>query len=270
MTQRKTILSVGLLLTGFFVAAALLALAWTPYDVAAVEIATRLSPPSAAHWLGTDQYGRDMVSLLLAGATTSLGVSLLSVGAALLVGVPLGLYAAAKGGLIDGLIMRFGDLVFAFPSLMLAIIMSALLGPGASNAIIAIAIFNIPVFARLTRGEARRVWTYDYIAAARIAGKAAPRISFEHILPNIAGPLLVQATIQFALALIAEAGLSYVGLGVQSPQPSWGRMLAESQTLIGTAPQLAILPGAAILLAVFGLTLLGDGLGETLRGERGA
>lgn len=270
MTQRKTILAIGLALTGFFVAAALLALVWTPYDVAAVEIAGRLSPPSAAHWLGTDHYGRDMVSLLLAGATTSLGVSLLSVGAALFIGVPLGLYAAAKGGLIDRLIMRFGDLVFAFPSLMLAIILSALTGPGASNAIIAIAIFNIPVFARLTRGEARRVSTYDYIAAAQIAGKAAPHISFEHILPNIAGPLLVQATIQFALALIAEAGLSYVGLGVQSPQPSWGRMLAESQTLIGTAPQLAILPGAAILLAVFGLTLLGDGLGETLRGERGA
>jgi peptide/nickel transport system permease protein len=270
MTRRHIVLKTGLFLTAFFVAAALLALLWTPYDVAAVEIASRLAPPSAAHWLGTDQYGRDMLSLLMAGATTSLGVSLLSVGAAILIGVPLGLYAAAKSGVVDGLIMRFGDLVFAFPSLMLAIILSALLGPGASNAIIAIAIFNIPVFARLTRGEARRVWSLDYIAAARIAGKGAPRISFEHILPNISAPLLVQATIQFALALIAEAGLSYVGLGVQSPQPSWGRMLAESQTLIGTAPQLAILPGAAILLTVFGLTLLGDGLGDALRGEKGA
>lgn len=263
--RRDATLIAGILLTGAFVAAGLIALLWTPYDVTGVDITGRLAGPSAAHWLGTDHYGRDLVSLLLAGATTSLGVSLISVGAALFVGVPLGLLAAARGGWVDELVMRSGDLIFAFPSLMVAILLAAVLGPGAGNAILAIAIFNVPVFARLTRGEGRRVWTLDFVAAAQLAGKGRVRISVEHVLPNIAGPILVQATIQFALALIAEAALSYVGLGVQPPQPSWGRMLAESQTLIGTAPRLAILPGATILLAVFGLTLLGDGLVDRLR-----
>ncbi|WP_034158140.1 ABC transporter permease [Sphingomonas sp. ERG5] len=264
MRDRIT-LPAGFVITGLFVAMALLALLWTPYDVGAVDIAGRLQSPSPAHWLGTDQLGRDMLAMIMAGATTSLAVSLFAVGAAILAGVPLGLLAAARGGWLDESLMRSGDVIFAFPSLMLAILFAAVMGPGASNAIIAIAIFNLPVFARLTRGEAQSLWNRDFVAAARVAGKGRMRISLEHILPNIAGPIIVQATIQFSLALIAEAGLSYVGLGVQPPVPSWGRMLADAQTLIGSAPRLAIVPGLAIMVAVFGLTLAGDGLGARFR-----
>lgn len=262
-------LRAGLLLTGLFVAAGLLSLVWTPHDVTQVDIGARLLAPSAVHPFGTDHLGRDVLSMIQAGAAVSLSVSLLGVGAALLLGVPLGLLAAARGGWVDEALMRTGDLVFAFPWLMLAILLAATLGPGASNAVLAIAILNIPVFARLTRGEARRLWHLDFVAAARLAGKGKARISAEHILPNLSGPLSVQATIQFSLALLAEAGLSYVGLGVQPPAPSWGRMLADAQTLIGTAPWLTLAPGLAILLAVFGLTLIGDGLARHLRRGEG-
>ena len=156
--------------------------------------------------------------------------------------------------------MRSNDLVFAFPALLIAIMITAVFGPGAVNAIIAIGIFNIPVFARLTRGAALSLWTRDFILAARTAGKKSLRISIEHILPNILNLLIVQGTIQFSLGILAEAGLSYVGLGAQPPIPSWGRMLAESQTMISFAPHLALFPGFAILLTVLGLNLFGDGL----------
>lgn len=262
-------LRAGLLLTGLFVATALLSLVWTPADVSLVDLGSRLLPPSAAHPFGTDHLGRDLLSMIMAGAAVSLSVSLLGVGAALLLGVPLGLLAAARGGWMEEALMRTGDLVFAFPWMMLAILLAASLGPGASNAVLAIAILNVPVFTRLTRGEARRLWQLDFVAAARLAGKGRVLISIQHILPNLSGPLSVQATIQFSLALLAEAGLSYVGLGVQPPAPSWGRMLADAQTLIGTAPWLAIAPGAAILLAVFGLTLTGDGLARHFRRGEG-
>ncbi len=266
---RNLPLRVGAILTGLFIASGLLALVWTPYDVALVDVGQRLLPPSAAHLLGTDPLGRDVLSLVLAGATNSLSVSLLGVGVGLALGVPLGLLAAARGGWADDLLMRTGDLVFAFPWLMTAILLAAILGPGATNAVLAIAILTVPIFARLTRGEGRRLWHRDFVAAARLAGKGRLSISVQHILPNIAGPLIVQATIQFAMALLAEAGLSYVGLGVQPPAPSWGRMLAEAQTLAGTAPWLAIVPGTAILLSVFGLTLAGDGLGRHItRGDK--
>lgn len=265
---RNLPLWVGAILTGLFALAGLLALVWTPYDVTLVDVGQRLLPPSPAHLLGTDQLGRDVLSLVLAGAVNSLSVSLLGVGGGLALGVPLGLLAAARGGWADDLLMRTGDLVFAFPWLMTAILLAAILGPGATNAVLAIAILTVPVFARLTRGEGRRLWHLDFVAAARLAGKGRLLISLQHILPNIAGPLIVQATIQVAMALLAEAGLSYVGLGVQPPSPSWGRMLAEAQTLAGTAPWLAIVPGAAILLSVFGLTLAGDGLGRHIaRGQ---
>ena len=257
-------LKTGLVLTAAFVGAALLSLLWTPYEIAAIDVAARLQGPSTAHWLGTDQLGRDLLSMALVGARISLSVSLLAVGAALVVGVPLGLLAAARGGWIDELVMRAGDLVFAFPSLMLAILLAAAMGPGAASAIVAIAIFNVPVFARLARGSGRGLWARDFVAAARIAGKGRTRISLEHIAPNIVAPILVQATIQLSLALIAEAGLSYVGLGVQPPAPSWGRMLADAQTLVDAAPRLALVPGSAIMLAVLGFTLAGDGLRDWL------
>jgi len=201
-----------------------------------------------------------VMSMIMAGAGNSVGVALVSVIIGLFVGVPLGLWAAARRGAIDELIMRGNDLIFAFPSLLLAILITAAFGPGAINAIIAIGIFNIPVFARVTRGGALQLWTRDYCPAARVAGKGPLLISVEHIVPNLVGLLAVQGTIQFSLGVIAEAGLSYVGLGAQPPTPSWGRMLNDAQTLTAPAPSLALFPGAAVLLFVLGLNLLGDGL----------
>jgi peptide/nickel transport system permease protein len=259
---------IGGALVALGVLAALVSLAWTPYDVAAVDIGQKLLPMSAAHPLGTDQLGRDLLSMIMAGAQVSLAVSLLAVAAAMVVGVPFGLLAAALGGWVDEAVMRSGDVLFAFPSLLLAILLAAVLGPGASNAILAIALFNVPVFARVARGSAIGLWRRDFIAAARLAGKGRIAISIDHILPNIAATLGVQATIQLSLALLAEAGLSYVGLGVQPPAPSWGRMLSDAQTLIGTAPRLAIVPGCAITVVVLGFALLGDGLRDRMDPRR--
>jgi peptide/nickel transport system permease protein len=257
--------AVGAVLTAGFIAMAVLAQFWTPYDPAALAIVDKLQPPNVHHWFGTDQLGRDVLSMLMAGAKNSVGVALLSVLIGLGVGVPCGLLAAARGGWVDDVVMRGNDLVFAFPSLLLAILITAVFGPGAVNAIIAIGIFNIPVFARVTRGGALDLWHRDYILAARVAGKRPLRISFEHILPNLVGLLVVQGTIQFSLGVIAEAGLSYVGLGAQPPTVSWGRMLNDAQTLTALAPSLALFPGAAVVLFVLGLNLLGDGLRQPRR-----
>lgn len=255
----------GAALTLFFLCAALLSLVWTPYDVAALDVAAKLQPASTEHWLGTDHFGRDMLSMLMVGARSSIAVAVVAVGVGMGLGVPLGLAAATqRGGWLDETIMRGNDLVFAFPSLVIAILITAVFGPSAVNAIIAIGIFNIPVFARLVRGAALSLWTREFVMAARVAGKGAARISAEHILPNLANLLIVQGTIQFSLGILAEASLSYVGLGTQPPTPSWGRMLAESQTMVSFAPMLALLPGLAIVLTVLGLNLLGDGLRDLL------
>ena len=254
-------LIIGVGLTLIFVIAALLSFLWTPYDVEALDIASKMKTPSVAHWFGTDHFGRDILSMIMVGARTSIAVALVAVGIGVGIGVPLGLAAAAlQGSWLDELIMRGNDLIFAFPSLLIAILITAIFGPSAFNAILAIGIFNIPVFARVARGAALNLWTREFIMAARVAGKGAARISVEHILPNIMNLLIVQATIQFSLGILAEAALSYVGLGAQPPTPSWGRMLADSQTLISLAPHLAIFPGCAILLTVLGLNLAGDGL----------
>lgn len=255
---------IGGLLSGLFLAVALLSLVWTPHAVTDLNIAGKLQGPSAAHWLGTDHFGRDLVSMLMVGATNSVVVALVAVGIGLGLGVPLGALAAARRGWLDEAIMRIGDFTFAFPALLSAVMITALAGPGAVNSIIAIGIFNIPVFARLTRGSALVVWQREFILAARAAGKGATRISIEHVLPNIASVLIVQATIQFALAILAEAGLSYLGLGTQPPRPSWGKMLNEAQTLMFNAPRLAVFPGLAIALTVLGLNLFGDGLRDLL------
>lgn len=256
---------IGTVLAAIFVGAALVSFLWTPYDVTKLDIANKLQDPSALHWFGTDHFGRDIFAMIMVGARTSIAVAVVAVGIGIILGVPLGLAAAArKDSLMDEIIMRTNDLVFAFPALLIAIMITAVFGPSAINAIIAIGIFNIPVFARLTRGAALSLWTRDYVLSARVAGKNATRISIEHILPNILNLLIVQGSIQFSLGILAEAALSYVGLGAQPPLPSWGRMLAESQTMISFAPHLAIFPGMAIVLTVLGLNLMGDGLRDLL------
>lgn len=260
MTNLRT----GLFLIAAVILAAILSLAWTPYDVEAIDIGSKLLAPSLQHPFGTDHFGRDVLSMIMAGARNSLAVALVAVVIGAGLGVPLGLLAAARKGLFGESIMRTNDVIFAFPSLLMAVMITAVYGPGAINAIVAIGIFNIPVFARVTRGAALSLWAREYILAARVAGKGPMLISVQHILPNLGGLLIVQAAIQFALAVVAEAGLSYVGLGVQPPMPSWGRMLSEAQTMIGFAPWLAIFPGMAIMLLVFGFGLAGDGLNDHL------
>ncbi|MEL0076411.1 MAG: ABC transporter permease [Alphaproteobacteria bacterium] len=258
-------LVLGACLTMVFLLAAMVSLVWTPHPVDALNIANKLRPPSIDNLLGTDHFGRDMLSMLMVGARTSIAVAIGAVTVGMALGVPLGLIAASRHGRwLDDLVMRGNDLVFAFPSLVIAILITAVFGPSAINAIIAIGIFNMPVFARVTRGGALTIWSHEYVLAARVAGKGAARISVEHILPNVANLLIVQGTIQFSLAILIEAGLSYVGLGAQPPLPSWGRMLADSQTMISFAPHVAIIPGLAIIITVLGLNLTGDGLRDLL------
>lgn len=252
---------IGAAITLVFVLAALISFVWTPYDVGLQNIPNKLKSPSAEHWFGTDHFGRDIFSMIMVGARTSIAVAFVAVTVAMLVGVPIGLWAAAnRGTLLDDVLMRANDLIFAFPALLIAILITAVFGPGAINAIIAVGIYNMPVFARLARAGALSLWNREFIMAARVAGKGAARISWEHILPNIFNTLVVQATIQFALGILAEAALAYVGLGVQPPTPSWGKMLSDSQTMISLAPHVALVPGLTIVLMVLGVNLLGDGL----------
>jgi peptide/nickel transport system permease protein len=258
---RHPALVIGLILTIALLAAGSLSLVWTPYNPLLMSIGERLKAPSAHHWLGTDQFGRDVGSMLMRGAANSLYVGILSVGGGVLGGAALGTFAAAvRGSIVDEAVMRSADFTFAFPVILTAIMITQLLGPGTIDAVIAIVIFNIPVFARLTRSAALSVWSLDFVTAARAAGKTPFEITVEHVIPNIAGLIVVQATIQFALAILAEAGLSYLGVGTQPPNPSWGRMLNDAQTYLRVQPLLAIFPGAAIALAVFGFNMLGDGL----------
>lgn len=255
---------VGAALSALVLAAAALSLLWSPYPPAEIDIPNKLAPPSAAHWLGTDSLGRDVASQLLVGAQASIVVGLIAVGIGLGAGVALGALASARRGWVEEAVMRAADFSFAFPALLTAILLTAIYGPGLVMSIVAIGLFNIPVFARITRGAANAIWARDYVLAARAAGKGRWRITLDHVLPNIASVLIVQATIQFAIAILAEAALSYLGLGTQPPQPSWGRMLNEAQTQIFQAPQLAIYPGVAIAVAVLGLNLMGDGLRDLL------
>lgn len=248
----------GAILTGLIVAVALLSWLWLPYDPTAMDIPHRLEAPSWHHWFGTDQYGRDLLSMVAAGARATLLVALAAslVGAGF--GVPLGLLAAARGGIVEEIVTRGGDVVFAFPALLTAVLIAAVRGPGIGPVVAAVGIFNISVFSRVTRGAALGILHRDFILAARVAGSSGLRIALTHVLPNCLPLLLVQGAVQFSLAIIAEAGLSYVGLGVQPPTPSWGRLLDSAQTMMAQAPWLAVFPGLAILLTVLGFTLLGD------------
>jgi peptide/nickel transport system permease protein len=252
--------ALSLLLAG----SALLSLLWSPYPPAEIDIPAKLQPPSAAHWLGTDSLGRDIASQLLVGSQNSIVVGVIAVGIGLLSGVLLGCLASARRGWVEELVMRGADFTFAFPALLSAIMLGAIYGPGLVTGIVAIGIFNIPVFARITRGAANAVWAREYVLASRAAGFGPLRITLDHVLPNIASVLIVQATISFATAILAEAALSYLGLGTQPPQPSWGRMLNEAQTQLFQAPMLAVYPGVAIALSVLGLNLMGDGLRDLL------
>ncbi len=255
---------IGATLTLLLLGAAALSLVWTPWSPYEIDMAAKLQMPGAEHWLGTDPFGRDVTSLLLVGARNSILVGVIAVGIGLTVGTALGLLAAARRGWVEELIMRLADFTFAFPAILSAIMMTAVFGAGIVNSITAIGIFNIPTFARITRASANAIWSREFVLAARACGKGPWRITIEHVLPNILSALIVQATIQFALAILAEAALSYLGLGTQPPQPSWGRMLAEAQTLLFQAPLLAVFPGIAIAMAVLGLNLAGDGLRDLL------
>ncbi|MEM8740585.1 MAG: ABC transporter permease [Pseudomonadota bacterium] len=258
-------LAAGAALTAVLVIVAALSLVWTPFDTTKLAIAAKLQPPSAEHLLGTDQLGRDILSMVMEGAQISIAVALVSALLGVLAGIPLGLAAASRpGSLIDEIIMRGNDITFAFPAILIAILITAVFGPGAINAIIAIAIFNFPVFARLARGAALSLWQREFCLAAQVAGKSRARLSLEQLLPNIVNLIVVQGTTVFSLGITAEATLAYLGLGTQPPTPSWGRMLAEAQTLTAIAPHVAIIPGLAIVLTVLGLNLLGDGLRDAL------
>lgn len=251
-------------LTALLVSVAALSVVWTPYNPTKIDIRGRLAGPTGDHWLGTDQFGRDILSIVMSGAQNSITVGVVAVSIGIVFGVSLGLLASARRGWTEELVMRLSDFMFAFPAILLAIMLVATIGPGAVNAIVAIGVFSVPIFARLTRGAANVVWEREFVLAARAAGKGRFRITVEHVLPNIISVIIVQATIQFALAILAEAALSYLGIGSQPPTPSWGRMLSEAQTMIFLKPMLAVYPGVAIAVSVLGLNLLGDGLRDII------
>ncbi|OQW82247.1 MAG: hypothetical protein BVN31_08910 [Proteobacteria bacterium ST_bin15] len=271
MTKRgaRIRLGIGSAVLAIMLILALVSLVWTPGDPYRLAIAQRLQGPSWMHLLGTDQLGRDIAAILMIGARNALLVSVGAVGLSLLVGGALGLIAAMQpDGIGDQMIARTSDLVFAFPVVLLAIMTGLILGPGAASAAMAIAIFTMPVFIRLTRDSAAQLREREFVLAARAMGASWLRIAVRHILPLLLPRLAVQASTQLALALLAEAGLSYLGLGTPPPHPSWGRMLNEAQTYLGTQPLLAILPGVAIALTVMGFNLLGEGLAARLARER--
>jgi len=258
--RRHPSFMLGALLSFVMVGMAMLAVFWTPYNPTMINMRQRMALPSAEHWFGTDPFGRDVFSMVLVGAQNSIVVGLVAVGFGMSIGTALGLWAAAKRGWLEEAIMRFTDFSFAFPAILSAIMLAAVFGANSINAMVAIAIYNVPVFARITRGAAKAIWARDFILAARAAGKGSFRITIEHVLPNIMAAIVVQATIRFAIAILAEAALSYLGLGTQPPTPSWGRMLNEAQAMIFRAPFLVVFPGLAIVTTVLGLNLLGDGL----------
>jgi len=261
--RHKSFMAGGVLVV-LLILTALLSFVWTPYPAGEIDVPSKLLAASGAHWLGTDSLGRDVVSMLIVGARYSIAVGVIAVGIGITAGVALGLLAAARRGWVEELVMRAADFTLAFPALLTAIMLTAIYGPGLVVSIVAIGVFNIPEFARITRASANAVWTREYVLAARACGKGPWRITFEHVLPNIASALIVQATIQFAIAILAEAALSYLGLGTQPPMPSWGRMLNEGQALMYQAPLLAVWPGLAIVFSVLGLNLMGDGLRDLL------
>ena len=258
-------LAAGALLVALLVLSALVSLAWTPAPATHVVIADRFAGPGQrGHLLGSDQFGRDVFSMLMVGARNTLFVGVVAVGIAIVLGVPLGGAAALRRGWVEELVMRASDLMLAFPALLLAILFAAVFSPGILTAMIAIGLAFTPVFARLVRGAGLQVMAQDYVTAARTFGSSAGAVFWRHLLPNVANVLIVQATVAFALSILAEAALSYLGLGTQPPTPSWGRMLNDAQAYLNQSPLLALWPGLSIALSVLGFNLLGDGLRDLL------
>jgi peptide/nickel transport system permease protein len=261
---RNTNFTIGFVLTLAVLLTALVSLAYTPHDPNRMNLSVRFQAPGPAQWFGTDQYGRDIFSRVMKGSVNSILVGLVAVSIGMSFGILLGSLAAFYRRWVDEAIMRASDVLYGFPAVLSAILITSILGPGIVNSMIAIGIFNIPIFARLTRATSLAVWSRDYVTAARAIGRNNTGIVVQYILPNILSALVVQGTVQFAIAILAEAGLSYLGLGTQPPHASWGRMLNEAQTYMGTSAWLAIFPGIAIAISVLGFNLLGDGLRDML------
>jgi peptide/nickel transport system permease protein len=259
LLRRKSAV-LGVVVIALFVALALLAPLVAPYDPTVQDWTAVRKPPSLAHWFGTDDIGRDILSRVIFGARASLLAGVISVGIAVAIGVPLGTIAGYLGGFIDALLSRITDAMLACPFLILAIALAAFLGPSLSNAMIAIGVTATPIFVRLTRGQVISVKVEDYVEAARAVGNPHWRIALVHVLPNVAPALIVQATLAIAAAIIAEAALSFLGLGQQPPAPSWGSMLNSAQRFLVNAPWMAVWPGIAIFLTVLSFNLVGDGL----------
>ena len=257
-------LVIGAGLVGLVVLTALVSFLWTPYDPTRVDPSQTLLSPGGDHWLGTDHFGRDIVSQLLVGARTTLFVGVVAVAIAAAVGVPLGLLAATGHRWLSEPVMRALDIVFAFPAILLAIILAAGFGASTLTGMIAIGVANVPVFGRLTRAGAMQVLQSDFVLAARSYGRRGVVLMVRYVLPNIAALLIVQGSVSFAHAVLAEAALSYLGYGTPPPTPTWGRMLQEAQNYFVVQPMLAVWPGLAIALSVLGFNLMGDGLRDAL------
>ncbi|MEJ5998464.1 ABC transporter permease [Corynebacterium sp. H130] len=255
---------VGLAIVASVVAAALVSFVWTPYDPIHAIPADRLQGSSLRHLMGTDRYGRDVFSQMMAGAQIALLVGIVATGIGAVIGTPLGLIAGMRRGWIDRVIMRMTDVLLAFPALLLAIITGAIWGSSTVTAMAAIGVASIPAFTRITRTGTIQVMSKDFILAARDAGLPSWRIALQHVIPNIAGMLIVQSSVSFALAILAEAALSFLGLGTPPPDPSWGRLLQNAQSSLASAPMLAVWPGATIAVTVLGFNLLGDSLRDVL------
>jgi peptide/nickel transport system permease protein len=254
----------GALLIGLVVAAAIVSFFWTPHDPLRVDASIRLLGPTGDYLLGTDKFGRDLVSQIMVGARTTLYVGVVAVGVAAVIGTPLGILAGMGPRWLGEFVMRVNDLVLAFPALLLAIMFGAVFGADTLTAMVAIGIATVPSFARIARSGTLQVMSTEYVLAARAAGRSRLRIAGRHVVPNIAGLLIVQSSVSFAIAVLSEAALSFLGFGTRPPTPSWGRMLQESQELLAVQPRLALVPGVAIAIAVLGFNLLGDGLRDRL------
>lgn len=257
-------LVLGSILVLLVIVMALVSFVWTAYDPGLVVPQQRLGTFSGAHWLGSDMLGRDVASQILVGARTTLLVGIVSVGVAAAIGVPLGLLAAMSWRWLGELLMRGTDVLLAFPALLLAIMLGAVYGASVVSAMVAIGIATVPAFARVVRSGALQVMGTEYVVAARAAGRRPFAIAVRHVLPNVLSLVIVQASVAFAIAILAEAALSFLGIGAPPDTPSWGRMLQENQAILSQAPRLAVIPGVAIALAVLGFNLLGDGLRDLL------